>query len=163
MTVGVEKALPAVLVESFTRNGRVNAGLLAALTPTDLALSNGQDGNSVGELLAHMAGFRRGWLGRISPEHAEGLASVSSGDGLEALQAAFATGDQAALGAVRNALRNGLRFERAYQSDPAHFLLHTMIHDSHHRGQIFTLLRQSGRAAEQMDELEEAVWPIWRE
>lgn len=160
---GVGAELPNLLLESFWRNGRVNAAVLDALTPPDLALSGGPGGNGVGELLAHMAGFRKGWLGRVSPAHAEELTQVGAEAGLDALRAAFTTGDQAALVAVRAASDEGRAFEPAYASDPAHFLLHTLIHDSHHRGQIMTLLRQNGRTAEQMDALEEATWPIWRE
>jgi uncharacterized damage-inducible protein DinB len=153
----------AVLLDSFSRNGRVNAALLSALTPPDLALSDGPEGNGVGELLAHMAGFRRGWLGRVSSSHAEHLAKVEDDAGLDELKAAFTAGDQAVLDAVQAAYSQDTKFERAYVSDPAHFLLHTLIHDSHHRGQIMTLLRQNGRNAEQMEALEEATWPIWRE
>ena len=153
----------AVLLDSFSRNGRVNAALLGALTPPDLALEDGPDGNSVGELLAHMVGFRRGWLGRVSPPYAEHLAKVEDAAGLDELKAAFTAGDQAVLDAVQAAYSQGTKFERAYVSDTAHFLLHTLIHDSHHRGQIMTLLRQNGRNAEQMEALEEATWPIWRE
>lgn len=155
--------LPALLLESFDRNGRVNAALLAALTPADLTLSNGPDGNTVGQLLAHMAGFRRGWLSEISPAHAQGLTRASADAGLTELQAAFEAGDRAALQAVQAAYDEGRSFEAAYSSDPAHFLQHTIVHDSHHRGQIFTLLRQGGRSEAQMDEIEEATWPIWRE
>ena len=40
--------------------------------------------------------------------------------------------------------------------------MHTIVHDSHHRGQILSLIRQGGRTAEQMDALD-AYWAIWRE
>ncbi|ULH16313.1 DinB family protein [Deinococcus sp. KNUC1210] len=157
------REIPALVLESFARNGRVNAALIAALTADDLTRSNGPDGNTIAELLAHIADFRRGWLSRISPAHAEQLTRSSDQAGVSELQAAFEAGDRAALEAVQAAYAEGRTFEAAYRSDPAHFLQHTLVHDSHHRGQIFTLLRQSGRSAEQMDEIEEAVWPIWRE
>jgi len=157
----------AVLLESFSRNGRVNAALLAALTPSDLALNDGPEGNSVGELLAHMAGFRRSWLENISPPHAEGLTKVNDAD-VAALGAAFSAGDAAARKAVQDALAEGRIFadpwkEGAYASNPAHFLQHTVVHDSHHRGQITTLLRRSGWTKERLEALEEATWPVWRE
>ena len=52
--------------------------------------------------------------------------------------------------------------EGTYRSDPAHFLMHTIVHDSHHRGQILSLIRQGGRTPEQMDALD-SHWAIWRE
>lgn len=162
-TQAAQTAVPAVLLESFARNGRVNIAVLDALTPADLALSDGPGGNSVADLLAHMAGFRRGWLSRLSPGHAEALAEVTPDTDLDRLGLAFTQGDQAALRAVQVAVAEARPFELAYPTDPAHFLLHAMIHDAHHRGQIMTLLRQHGRTAEQLDGLEEATWPIWRE
>ena len=158
----------ALLLESFARNGRVNVALLTALSPAELALEDAPDGNSAGELLAHMAGFRRGWLENISPPHAEGLPTVDKDAPLDALRAAFTAGDAAAVNAVQDALNEGRAFddpwkEGAYQSNPAHFLQHTIVHDSHHRGQIATLLRRSGWTKERLEALEEATWPIWRE
>ena len=174
--VEMDKAVPALLTESFARNGRVNAALLAALSPADLALEDAPEGNSVGELLAHMAGFRRGWLENISPPHAEGLSKVAVSkvagdadlDALRAARAAFTAGDAAALKAVQDALAEGRAFadpwkEGAYASNPAHFLQHTVVHDSHHRGQIASLLRRSGWTKERLEQLEEATWPVWRE
>jgi uncharacterized damage-inducible protein DinB len=164
---GAVLAVAELLVESFARNGRVNLAVLDVLSAADLSTEDGPDGNSVGDLLSHMAGFRRGWLSNISPAHADGLAEVNAQSDLQTLRAAFSAGDAAALKAVQDALQEGRAFadpwkEGAYQSNPAHFLQHTIVHDSHHRGQIATLLRQSGRSKEQMDELEEATWPVWR-
>lgn len=157
-----------LLLESFSRNGRVNLAVLDALSADDLALKDGEGGNSVGELLAHMAGFRRGWLENISPAHAEGLTKVQADADAPTLGAAFSAGDAAALKAVQDALTEGRAFadpwkEGAYASNPAHFLQHTIVHDSHHRGQIASLLRRSGWPEERLEQLEEATWPIWRE
>ena len=161
-----------MLLEFFARNGRVNAAVLDALGEGDLDLSDGQGGMSVGQHLGHLAGFRKGWLGRVASAHAAGLPSVVDRNettfwlttrDLSAIREAFEAGDQAALAAVRDAYHDGRPFERFYTSDPAHFLQHVLIHDAHHRGQVLSLLRQNGRSLEQMDELDAATWPIWRE
>lgn len=159
---GAVSTVPELLLESFARNGRVNAAVLDSLSAADLALEDAPEGNSVEEMLAHMAGFRQGWLVNISPLHAEGLTKVEDDADLDTLRAAFASGDAAALKAVQDALQEGRVFEDpwkegAYQSNPAHFLQHTIVHDSHRQGQIATLLRQHGRTEEQMDALEEAT------
>lgn len=164
---GAVLAVPELLLESFARNGRVNAALLDAMSAADLALEDAPEGNSVGELLAHMAGFRRGWLENISPAHAEVLSKVDKEADLDTLRTTFVSGDAAALKAVQDALQEGRAFddpwkEGAYQSNPAYFLQHTIVHDSHHRGQIATLLRQSGWTKERLEKLEEATWPVWR-
>lgn len=162
-------------LETFRRNARVNAVLLAALTPNDFDLSDGRGGWTVGKHLAHMAGFRADWLSNISPAHVEPLFRMVEGQPVWRWQdhppadlgEAFTLSDEAVLLAVHDALENNQPFadpwnEGTYQSNPAHFLMHTVVHDSHHRGQIMSLLRLGGHTREQMDELENH-WAIWRE
>lgn len=164
--------VPAVLLESFRRNGRVNAALLDAITRADLDLSDGQGGMSIGQHLEHLAGMRKYWLGRVSPAHAEAITfTTQEGDqrfwevtlSPAELRAAFEQGDAAALEAVQSASAGGRGFSGVYESDPAHFLQHIIVHDSHHRGQVMNLLRRGGRSLEQMDALERATWPVWKE
>ena len=168
-----------VLLESFRRNARVNTFLLEALTPAEFNLSDGRGGMTVAQTLRHMAGFRVGWLWNISREHAAPLLSPDEKDAdgdpqwlwhdsaPNELGGAFTAGDEAAVKAVQAALAEGRTFpdpwnEGTYQANPAHFLQHTIVHDSHHRGQILTLLREGGRSKEEMDRLD-GHWAIWRE
>lgn len=168
-----EHADLTLLLEAFARNGEVNAILLGALVESDLDLSDGKGGWTIGQHLAHAAEFRHGWLSRISPQHAEGIPSVADEgeDGSIVLTTrspavvaeAFAAGDRAALAAVNAALDEGRSFERAYQSHPAQFLVHAVVHDAHHRGQAVSLLRAGGsRTAQQLEDLEDLMWPVWR-
>lgn len=161
-----------LLLESFGRNGRVNAVVLSAITEADLTFSDGQGGWTIGQHLGHLAEFRYEWLSLISPEHAEGIPSVLEGteqdfhltvQRVEELAQAFLIGDEAARAAVLAALSEGRAFKRAYESHPGHFLQHILIHDAHHRGQVLSLLRRSGRTPERMSELDDATWPVWRE
>jgi uncharacterized damage-inducible protein DinB len=161
-----------LLLQSFERNGRVNQAILEALTEEDLATSDDRGGWSIGQHLGHIAEFRHEWLARISPAHAEELPPVIDRDkqgvyllthNLDDFDNALTTGDSAALAAVFSALDENRLFEVAYQSHPASFLQHIMIHDAHHRGQMASLMRQGGRPKEQMDEFNESHWSIWRE
>ncbi|MFC4426817.1 DinB family protein [Deinococcus navajonensis] len=171
--------IPDLLLESFRRNGRVNQVLLDALNPPDLDLSDGRGGWTIERHLRHMAGFRVGWLWNLSRSYADPLLDHTRKDAdgdpqwrwqnspPAELGAAFAAGDEAAIQAVQAHLASGEPFadpwnEGAYQSNPAHFLQHTIVHDSHHRGQILALLRLGGRTAEEMDTLDNH-WAIWRE
>ena len=168
-----------LLLESFHRNARVNTVVLDALKPEEYDLSDGKGGQTVAQILRHMAGFRVGWLWNISREHAMPLLDPTlkdadgdpqwrwQGKAPNELQGAFTEGDAAAVTAVQSALDEGRTFpdpwnEGTYQSSPAHFLQHTIVHDSHHRGQIMTLLREGGRSKEDMDKLDD-LWAIWRE
>lgn len=161
-----------LLLDSFERNARVNRVVIDAISEDEWAVSDGRGGRSIGQLLGELAEFRYGWLMAISPAHAESIPSVVEGDEpdfrltattIEELHAAFEAGDAAAKKAVLEAIAEGRTFSRAYESHPAHFLQHILVHDAHHRGQIMTLLRQSGRSASSMDDLERTTWPIWRE
>ena len=162
----------ALLLESFDRNGRVNDVISSTLTAADLNLADGQGGWSIGQHLGHLAEFRYGWLNFISPQHAENIPSVAEGDqqnfylttqNLDDIKQAFVAGDKAALEAVTSALNENRSFEGAYKSHPAHFLQHIIVHDSHHRGQVMSLLRRGGWTREQLGTLDDATWTIWNE
>jgi len=157
--------------ESFERNARVNRVTLATIKPADLLYGDSAGGFNIGQHIADIVSFRPEWLSRIAPDHAASIPSVMSEssptwlstDDIGELQAAFDAGDAACKAAVLEAVREGRSFERVYQAHPAHFIQHCIVHDSHHRGQILALLRQSGRPTEEREKLETASWPIWRE
>ncbi len=162
---------PTLVLDAFDRNGEVNAAVLASLSESDLDLDDGRGGWSVGQHLGHLLEFRHGWLSQISPAHAQHVPDVVEGDdegfwlttrSLEDLAAAFAAGDAAARTAVLEAIEAGRVFEHVYRSHPAAFLIHTVVHDAHHRGSVLGLVRAGGRSAEQMDTLDDATWPIWK-
>jgi len=160
-----------LLLEAFDRNARVNRAVLAALDMAVLTFEDGTGGFSIGQHLADIVSFRREWLGTVSPEHAEGVPDPIDMDAptwlaatsVAALQAHFDAGDAAVRAAVLSAVNERRRFVGAYESHPAQLLVHCIVHDAHHRGQIMALLRQSGRSAEERERLEVATWSIWRD
>jgi uncharacterized damage-inducible protein DinB len=166
--------VPPAILDAFARNGEVNAAFLAALRDDDLAASDGHGGWSVGLHLGHAAEFRYDWLHFIAPEHAEAIPSVVEGDpeggafhltttSVGDIAAVFEAGDAAALAAVRSAFAAGRSFEGAYVSSPSAFLVHAIVHDAHHRGQVASLLRSRGRLSRaELDALDGATWSIWR-
>ena len=159
-----------LIFEAFDRNAQVNREVLATLDMGDLDYGDGVGGFTVGQHLADIVSFRRDWLMRVSPEHAGRLAEATDehapnwlrAASIEELQAAFTEGDAAIRDAVLDAVEAGRRFEAAYASHPAHMVVHCIVHDAHHRGQILALLRQAGRPTEERERLETATWPIWR-
>ena len=161
-----------LLLTSFSRNGRVNDVILSTITEADLILEDGQGGWNIGKHLGHLADFRHNWLRFISPPHAENIPSVIEGDwqnfhlatqNLDEIKQAFSAGDTAALQAVTSALEENRSFEGAYESHPAHFLQHTIVHDAHHRETNLSLLRRGGWTREQLSALDDATWIIWNE
>ncbi len=168
MTLSRELAL---VFEAFARNARVNRALLATLDMPILEYDDGTGGFSIGQHLADIVSFRREWLSRVSPEHAErvpeaidmGATTWLAAKSVAELQASFEAGDAAITEAVSSAVTEGRSFEGAYESHPAQIMVHCLVHDAHHRGQIMALLRQSGRGAEERERLEQEIWAIWRE
>jgi uncharacterized damage-inducible protein DinB len=160
----------ALLFEAFARNARVNRAMLATLDMSVLAYEDGTGGFSIGQHLADVVSFRREWLSRVAPEHAARVPDAIdmhastwlAAESVAELQAAFDAGDAAIRDAVSSAVAAGRSFEGVYQSHPAQIIVHCIVHDAHHRGQIMALLRQSGRTAEERERLEEATWSIWR-
>ena len=159
------------LFDAFDRNAEVNAALLDALVDADLHVPDGRGGWSVGKHLGHLADFRSGWLGTIAPAHARGLPAVVEGGETDfvltattvaEVAEAFRAGDAAARAAVRELLAEGRSFERVYASHPTAFLLHTVVHDAHHRGQVLALLRAAGRTQPWLDAVDDATWSVWR-
>jgi|SRR5690554_4235165 len=162
-----------LILLAFERNSRVNAALLADIVDGDLPFA-AAGGWSIGQHLCHLASFRQGWLTVISPAHADSLKPIlefgeTDDDvtplvrSVDEIATAFRDGDAAALDAVSLALAEDRPFRHAYRSHPTSFLMHILIHDAHHRGQVMSLLRQSGRSRADMERLEESSWPVWRE
>ncbi len=162
---------PGLAFDAFDRNAEVNAALLDALADADLHVPDARGGWTIGQHLGHLAEFRYGWLSHIAPAHAEGIPSVVEGGETDfvltavtvaELAAAFWAGDAAARAAVRERLAAGGSFERVYTSHPSAFLLHTVVHDAHHRGQVLALLRAAGRSQAWLDAVDDATWPVWK-
>lgn len=160
-----------LVLDAFARNGEVNAALLAALQDADLHVPDTRGGWTVGQHLGHLAEFRHGWLSFIAPAHAVGIPSVVDGNEdaprltattVAELAEAFRVGDAAAEAAVRERLDRHQSFERVYGSHPTAFLVHTVVHDAHHRGQVLALLRAAGRERAWLDAMDDATWSVWR-
>lgn len=164
-----------LLLEAFRRNARVNEFLLDALSDADLARTDGRGGMTVAQMFSHMGVSRGGWLVDMAPEYAATTKALTGGKPVwewqassrEDIRAMLRAGDEAAVQAVQAHLQSGQPFADpwkvgTYQSNPAYFLLQNIVHDSHHRGQMMVLLRQSGYSKGQLDRLEEQ-WDIWRE
>jgi uncharacterized damage-inducible protein DinB len=166
-------ALPEELrlvFEAFDRNAEVNRATLATLDMEALNHSDGVGGYSVGQHLADIVSFRREKIEAVAPAYAERVPDVIDVNAptwlgvasIDELRAAFEAGDAAMRDAVQAAVEAGRRFEDLYASHPAHLIVHCIVHDAHHRGQILALLRQAGRSADDRNRLEDESWSVWR-
>jgi uncharacterized damage-inducible protein DinB len=148
----------------------VDGRTLATLDMQALHHSDGVGGYSVGQHLADIVSFRREKIEAVAPAYAERVPDVIDVTAptwlavasIEELRAAFDAGDAAMRDAVLEAVEGGRRFEALYVSHPAHLIVHCIVHDAHHRGQILALLRQAGRSADDRNRLEDETWSVWR-
>ncbi len=170
MTRPAPFADPSLLFDAFDRNAHVNAATLDDLSDELLTFEDETGGFSVGQHLADMVSFRHEWLRRVAsghaaripdpidPDHPTWLRARTATD----LKADFDAGDAAMRAAVAEAVADRRAFEGVYVSHPAALLLHCIVHDAHHRGQIAALVRRSGRSEERRHVLEERTWSVWR-
>lgn len=137
----------------FRHNNRINAFLLDILSTDELQLSDGNGGQSIFNLMAHLAHTRSWSVKSISPVHAERVppAMRRDDDGtihvlvqtVQDIQSILDTGDEALLTAVKEAAATNEPRERPYL-DLHMILARTFNHDAHHRGQVMTILRLHG-------------------
>jgi uncharacterized damage-inducible protein DinB len=161
---------PSLAFDAFDRNARVNAATLAELNDELLLFPDDTGGYRIGQHLADMVSFRRDWLGRVAPAYAERIDDPTDparptwlrARTVRELAQDFDAGDAALRAAVADHLAERRPFVGAYASHPAALLMHCIVHDAHHRGQIATLVRRSGRSEERRHALEERTWSIWR-
>lgn len=161
---------PVLVLDAFDRNARVNAATIDDLSDELLGYSDDPGGYLIGQHLADMLDLREGKLAQVAPEHASPLESATHADRPTWLRATtvaevardFARWDGALRGAVVSFVDEQRRFEPIYRSHPATLLLHCIVHDAHHRGQIAALVRRSGQSQERRSALEDRTWSIWR-
>jgi uncharacterized damage-inducible protein DinB len=162
---------PTLAFDAFDRNARVNTATLDDLTDDLLGFPDDTGGFGVGQHLADMVSFRHDWLSRVAPAYAERLRDPTDAEHptwlrartIAELRADFDAGDAALRAAVADHVADGTAFEGVYESHPAALLLHCVVHDAHHRGQIAALVRRSGRSEERRHALEGRTWSVWRE
>jgi uncharacterized damage-inducible protein DinB len=140
-----EATLP--LADSVLRaldiNCRITRYLVESLDPKAWhALTPDGKGRNVAAIVAHIHNVRRMWLkaagSKKIPEQLE-KGELNAKEALDALDASAA----ALHALVGESLASGVRI-KGFKPDTAAFVGYMIAHDSHHRGQIAMLARQSG-------------------
>lgn len=160
-------ANPNSVREAWQANSRVNAALLGHLTPEMLSAPTPGDGYTVAQHLAHMTQVVNywGWLRDISfadlpdlyydydPETQAFKAETDLGK----IQTVMAQTYAKALEASDKTEPPGNASESPHPTTDA-YLVHMMVHDAHHRGQILLALKTAGHPLPD----EDAMWAPWR-
>jgi uncharacterized damage-inducible protein DinB len=153
--------------EAWQANTRVNTALLEHLTPEMLDAHTPGVGYSVAQHLAHMTQVTKYW-GSLrdagfadlpdlyfdyNPETQDFKAETDLGK----VQAAMTQTWAQALEAPDVAEPSGESVEPPHPTTDA-YLLHMMVHDAHHRGQILLALKTAGHPLPD----EDLMWGPWR-
>ncbi|MEJ2287689.1 MAG: DinB family protein [Deinococcales bacterium] len=153
---------------AWHRNLAVNQALLEHLEPAMLDARSPGGGATVAQLLAHMAATTKFWGALLDPERMMALPDLFHGEpesgapgALEAetdLARIRAVWDRTAEAALATAEAHPSGSEESPHADGAAYLVHMMVHDAHHRGQILLALKTHRHPLPD----EEALWGPWR-
>lgn len=156
---------------AWQTNLKVNLVLVDHLTPKMLDARTPGGGYTAAQHLAHLVGSVKYWGSRLDDARLGGLpdltvhknlsendpdAFVTETD-LKRIRTVFVETAEAARDAVKNT-SEGFTGELPHASTDA-FLIHMMVHDAHHRGQLLLALKTSGYALPD----EDSLWTPWKE
>lgn len=157
---------------AWQTNLKVNLVLVDHLTSEMLDARTPGGGYTAAQHLAHLVGSVKHWGTKLDSERLDGLPDLFTvreeltEDDLDAfvpetdlkrIRTVLLKTAEAARDAVKNAPK-GFTGELPHASTDA-FLIHMMVHDAHHRGQILLALKTSGYLLP----YEDAVWQPWKE
>lgn len=156
---------------AWQANLKVNQALLEHLTSEMLSARTPGGGYSVAQHLAHIVGTTKYWGSRLNKSLGElpNLFTVREDLDEEDIEAFVPETDltrirqvliETAAAAQEAAAKapEGFTGELPHSSSDA-FLIHMMVHDAHHRGQILLALKTSGYGLPD----EELMWVPWKE
>ncbi|UCH24923.1 MAG: DinB family protein [Trueperaceae bacterium] len=150
--------------KAWQTNLDVNLELVRHLTPEMLSAQTPGGGFSVAQHLAHIVASVKYWGMALEKGAFAGLADLYDPDAeefvaendREKIETVLKETYECARAAAERHPRGSAELPHA---DASAFLLHMMVHDAHHRGQVLLALKVSGHPLP----AEQALWAPWRE
>jgi uncharacterized damage-inducible protein DinB len=149
--------------EAWQINEGMNQILLESLTPEMLAVQTPSKDWSVAGYLAHLAASKKWWgthldeerVGVLPDLYEETTGEIVAEKNVARIKNVFEQTSNTILEIAENAIDKG---KLPYPSVDV-FLIQTMIHDGHHRGQILLMLRGAGYTPPNDDDFWGGWWP----
>ncbi len=139
---------------AWNANTAINAVLLEHLTPAMLGATTPAGGQTVAQYLTHMVECLKYWASELEGSAINDLPdSLEAETDLERIQSAMKKTYDAVFATALNAKDKG----NLPHATIGKFLMYTVAHDSHHRGQILLALKSNGYALPD----EGSMWSPW--
>jgi uncharacterized damage-inducible protein DinB len=143
---------------AWNANTAINDVLLEHLTPAMLNAVTPAGGQTVAQHLTHMVDCLKYWAGELEVGAANNLPDISTvpleaGSDLSHIQSVMKETYDAVFATALSAKDKG----NLPHATVGKFLMYTVAHDSHHRGQILLALKWNGYALPN----EAAMWSPW--
>ncbi len=134
------------LIETWEINGRIVLYLLESIENEWLTDISASKGRNVAEQFAHLHNVRLMWLKASAPELLEGLEKLEKAQNLnkEILAESLTKSAEAISKLISIGIANGGKI-KGFKPHATAFVGYLISHESHHRGQMMLLLKQSGR------------------
>lgn len=148
------------LRSAWRANARVNRVLLEHLDEAMLAAQTPGGGYTVAQHLAHLVGSLKYWTWRADRAMGEALPDLGDPDADDFVAVADPDRTRAVM---QQAAEAALAAAEQGRGDQPHesagmFLVHMLVHEAHHRGQILLALKGAGHPLPD----EAAMWGPWK-
>jgi uncharacterized damage-inducible protein DinB len=133
------------VVETWEIHNRINLYILDAIATESLADVSPAKGRTVGKLFAHLHNVRLMWLKAAAPDLLKNLKKIEKTETRKKNLLSKALVESG--GAIGSLLHKSLQADgrvKGFKPHAAAFAGYMISHESHHRGQIVLLLKQSG-------------------
>ena len=138
---------------AWNANAEINDVLLKHLTPAMLEASTPGGGQTVGQHLTHMLECLKYWTGELEAGAVKDVPESDAETNPTRIRSVMKETYGAVLATALNAKDKG----NLPHATVGKFLMYTVAHDSHHRGQILLALKTNGHALPD----EAAMWQPW--
>jgi uncharacterized damage-inducible protein DinB len=136
--------IAAQLIDAWNIHNRVNLYLLDAISPEALEAALPPRGRRVGDIFSHLHAIRLVWLETATPDRCAGLAKIDKSQATD--KALLRQALESSGAAIAALLQRGFEAGKikGFKPHPAAFFGYLIAHESHHRGEVGVLLKESG-------------------